>query len=279
MVGQRGVFDKARWIAAGAGALYLLAVWNRGAPPPLGAESVPDVVLPAPIQVVLYAGDRYLAANVESVRAAASGLPLQGHEGSFRLRTHRAVSRLNPCHEDNYWLGNAALSWGGAVNDGFELLGRATQCRFWDEFPPFLYGFNQKFFRRDVALARQAFEMAAERSVENAAAMRNIAIMLTVNAEKDARVALEMLKRERDAARDQNLRAMLDQRVGRLAGLVSLRQAKVAYEARFGKSLEHPNQLLQSGLINAFPLDPLGLGYEFRDGEFELKQVKFQGLN
>lgn len=275
-------FRRVPWIGVAGISLFFALVWLRGAPPPMGTETIPDVVLPAPVQVVLYAGDRFLAANVESIRAAASGMGLAGSSDArsqgFRLRTHRTVSRLNPCHEDNYWIGNAALSWGGSVDDGFELLGRATQCRFWDEMPPFFYGFNQKFFRRDLALARQAIEMAADRATTNASGFRNIAIMLTINAERDARAALEMLKRERDAARDPGLRVMLDQRVARIAGLVSLRLAKKAYEERTGEALKHPNQLLEAGLLAEFPNDPLKLGYEFRDGEFELHQVKVLGL-
>jgi hypothetical protein len=38
------------------------------------------------------------------------------------------VVQLNPCHEDNYYQGNALLTWGGAVAEGNELLKRATDC-------------------------------------------------------------------------------------------------------------------------------------------------------
>ncbi len=206
-------------------------------------------------------------------------MPLEGTEFSYRLRTHHVVSRLNPCHEDNYWIGNAALSWGGSADEGFELLGRAVQCRFWDELPPFLYGFNQQFFRRDAKLARQAIELAAERSTENAAGFRNIAIMLTVNATKDAHMALSMLRLERDGARDPKLREMLDKRVIRIEGLVSLREAQKSYEERLGKKLERPDQLLKEGILVSFPDDPLRLGFQFRDGEFHLRQAKILGLN
>lgn len=268
------------WLGHGAAGLFFLAVALRGDPQPLGADDlVPEVVLPAPMQVVLYGGDRYLAANVEMTRAAASGASLDSAAGSFRLRTHNVVSRLNACHEDNYWIGNAALSWGGAWEYGLDLLGRATRCRFWDELPPFLYGFNQKFFRRDIGLARKAYEIAADRATDNAAAFRNMAIMLTVNAEKDARLALAMLERERDAVNDTNLRSMLDKRARRMAGLVTLRSAQKEYELRFGHPIRRPEDLLTSGLLEDFPLDPLGLGFEFVNGEFELGRVRIAGLD
>lgn len=237
------------------------------------------MVVPAVVQVILYGGDRFLAASVESVRAAVSGSELEGRDGGYRLRAHRVVSRLNPCHLDNYWIGNAALSFGGAPDAGSELLGRATQCRFWDEMPPFMYGFNQKFFKLDVEQARKAIELAADRATTNAAGFRQLAILMTVSSIKDANAAVDMLRYERDNSRDASLRALLDKRIERMQGLVTLREAKKAYEDRFGKRLTDPAQLLQTGLLAKMPQDPLRLGYEFRDGEFHLYQLKVEGFN
>lgn len=266
-------------IGISAALLFVAAVWQRGAVPPPGIERGAQVVVPAVVQVVLYGGDRFLAASVESVRAAASGYTLEGRDGGYRLRAHRVVSQLNPCHEDNYWIGNAALSFGGAADAGSELLGRATQCRFWDEMPPFLYGFNQRFFRLDAAAARKAIELAADRSTTNAAGFRQMAIMMTVNSIKDAQAALAMLRHERDAARDPKLKEMLDLRIGRMLGLVTLREAQKVYQDRFGKRLSDPAQLIQAGLLAELPQDPMRLGYEFRDGEFHLRRIVVDGLN
>lgn len=231
-----------------------------------------EVVLPATAQVVLYGGDRFLAANVEAIRAAASSTTKSAH--AFSLLAHQTVSRLNPCHEDNYWIGNASLSWGGAEEEGFELLRNAAHCRYWDEWPAFFYGFNQNFFLHNVDEAREYLELAALRSPANAAAFRTFSTMLAVGELDDTRMALEMLTNERDKASDPKLREMLNRRVTRLEGLLTLRNAQKRFEARFNKPLQRPQELLEKGILQSFPSDPMGIGYEFREQAFHLKQMK-----
>lgn len=271
--------DKALWFGVIGFLVFLAAAWQRGASTAPFVDQGPQVVVPAAVQVLLYGGDRFLAASVESVRAAASGRELEAGQGSYRLRAHRVVAQLNPCHEDNYWIGNAALSFGGASDMGSELLLRAIRCRYWDEMPPFLYGFNQRFFNSDGTKARRAFELAADRATNNAAAFRQIAIMVTVNAVKDAQAALAMLQSERAAVRDPKLRAMLDRRIERMHGLLVLRKARKDYEERFGTQLVDPAQLVQAGILHELPKDSMRIGYELRDGEFHFKQLEVPGLN
>jgi hypothetical protein len=266
-------------LGSAAVVLFGMTAWQRGVSTPMAEPLSAQVVVPAIAQIVLYGGDRFLAASVESVRAAASGHGLDGQAGGYRLRAHRVVSQLNPCHEDNYWIGNAALSFGGASTMGSELLGRASQCRFWDELPPFLYGFNQKFFNLKPELARKAIELAADRSPKNAPGYRQIALMMTVNSIEDARVALAMLAEERDRVKDPHLRRMLERRVERMRGLVILRDARKVYEERTGKRLVDPLELVQTRVLESYPVDPMRLGYELRDGEFYLRSLKVDGLN
>lgn len=271
--------SRAPWVGTLAFGFFLVTVWQRAETVPTSVEQENQVVVPASVQVILYGGDRFLAASVESVRAAASGRELEAGQGSYRLRAHRVVAELNPCHEDNYWIGNAALSFGGASDQGTELLLRAIHCRYWDEMPPFLYGFNQRFFNSDLEKARWAFELAADRATNNAAGFRQIAIMVTVNALKDAEAALVMLQSERNGARDPKLRAMLDRRIERMQGLLVLRKARKDYEERFGARLADPAQLIQTGILPELPKDPMRIGYELRDGEFHFRRLKVQGLN
>lgn len=230
------------------------------------------VVIAEPFQVLLYAGDRFLAANIETIRATASSS--ESEALAFRLRAHVAASRLNPCQEDNYWIGNASLSWGGAISQGFELLRNASQCRYWDEWPPFFYGFNQNFFLDDVAESQRALEVAAERSPENAPAFKTFSTMLAVGKISDTRMALKMLQQERDEAKDENLKNMLDMRLTRLNGLLTLRKAQETYEKQFGKRLDHPQELLDSGVLESMPADPLNIGYEFNGNGFHLRQMQ-----
>lgn len=236
------------------------------------AERPTAVIISEPLQVLLYAGDRFLAANIEAVRAAASVTETDAL--GFRQRAHVAASRLNPCHADNYWIGNASLSWGGSITQGFELLRNATQCRYWDEWPPFFYGFNQNFFLDNVHEAQRALKIAATRSPANAPTFNTFSTMLAVGKINDTRMAVRMLQQERDNAKDKKLRSMLDMRIIRLEGLLTLRNAQVTYEKRYGKQLKNPEELLENNILNKFPDDPLKIGYEFHSRGFHLKQME-----
>lgn len=253
--------------------------------PPASAEPPPEVfdrvVVSAPVQLLLTGGDRFLAANIESIRAVAttSDNPEAAEaNASFAIRARRVVAQLNPCHEDNYYQGNALLTWGGAVTEGNDLLKRATECRTWDEVPPFFYGFNQYFFLHDVEGARASLEIAADRATDNAAGFRKFAIMLAAGELKDDSAALDFLQQERAQTSDPKLQGMLDKRIARLQGLITLRAAQQRYEARFGQPLTNPQALIDSGELEAFPNDPLRIGYEFADGRFRLKELKIAGL-
>lgn len=246
-------------------------------------ESFPEaivtdrVVISAPIQVLLAGGDRFLASNFEAIRIAATGSPAlvaSTDDAGFRVRGHRVVAQLNPCHEDNYYVGNALLSWGGAPDAGSDLLRRAMNCRSWDELPPFFYGFNELFFNRDRAEARRAFEIAAERSTDNAVSFRRMAIMIAADEFDDERLALDYLQREQDRASDPKLREMLEKRVVRLKGLLALRDAQRRFEAARERPLVDPAELLNAGFLDDFPADPLGIGYLFEQGEFKMNKLK-----
>jgi hypothetical protein len=262
-----------------AAGIFVLGVVLRGSQRAPVPEPPAELVLPPAVQVILYAGERYLAANVETVRATMSGGGLREDEARFRIRAHGVVSQLNPCHEDNYWIGNAEMTWGGAQDEGVALLRRAMDCRFWDEWPAFFYGFGQQFFNRNIDEARRGLETAAQRADEkNAAAYRKFSVMLAAGQYQDARIALEFVQRERDQAKDARLRDMLDKRVGRLSGLVTLRGAHKAFEARFGRPLSNPKELIETGVLVGFPKDPLNLGYTFENGEFQLRTLKNEAL-
>jgi hypothetical protein len=251
--------------------------WRAHAPAPEIPIVEGRVVIAAPVLLVLFGGDRFLAANLEAKRLAATGVDLGQADTGYLTRAQQEVAELNPCHEDNYYLANGLLAWGGADREATAVLRRAMNCRFWDELPAFFYGFNQAFFNKDIAEAGRALELAAQRATENAAGFRKLAVMLRAESFADESLALEYLVRQRDAARDSKLRAMLDKRVIRLQGLVALREAQRRFEVRHGK-LASLDQLVVSGLLPALPDDPLRLGYELREGRIILKKMKIAGM-
>jgi hypothetical protein len=261
----------------GFGLFSAASQWRNQTPAPNLPVVEGRVVIAAPVLLVLFSGDRFLAANLESKRLAATGVDGGVADTGYLVRAQLEVSELNPCHEDNYYLANGLLTWGGADREANEVLYRAMECRFWDELPPFFYGFNHAFFYKDIAEARRALELAAQRATGNAAGFRKLAIMLQAETLADEELALEYLIRQRDTTSDPKLRGMLDKRVVRLQGLVDLREAQRRFEAEHGP-LRVLEQLVAQGLIPAVPDDPLRLGYELRDGRIILKKLKIAGM-
>ena len=235
------------------------------------------VVISASVLLTLFGGDRFLAANLETMRLAATGVDWGRADTSYLIRAQQEVAELNPCHEDNYYLANGLLTWGGADREGTEVLRRAMQCRFWDELPAFFYGFNQAFFNKDIPEASRALELAAQRATHNAAGFRKLAVMLQAESFADEKLAVNYLIQQRDAASDPKLHGMLDKRVIRLQGLVDLREAQRHFEAANG-ALQNLDQLVEAGLLAALPEDPLRLGYELKDGRIILKKLKVAGM-
>lgn len=266
-------------LAVAAFALFAaIAAWRAQQPVALTpALYVDRVVIPAPLLVALHGGDRFLAADLETMRLSATGMDDRGVDTGYLIRAQREVARLNACHEDNYYLANGLLTWGGAVEQGNKVLRAAVECRFWDEFPPFFYGINLSFFQRDNEEAARVLEIGARRSTDNAAAMQKLAVMLRAEQFADERLALNYLIQQRDSSVDPKLKDMLDKRVIRLQGMIQLREAQRQYESEHGP-LRDLQQLVDRGLLDELPTDPLRLGYELRGGSIELKKLKIAGL-
>lgn len=241
---------------------------------------VPDsVVLPATFQSVIYLGDRYLAANIETTRVLMAGEEIvRGSDQDYLYRIHTVVSQLNPCHEDNYYVANALLGWGGNVDAAIDILRIATQCRFWDEVPPFFLGYDLYFFKYQHKAAKEALFLAAERSEQNRVGLQKFGLMIEAEGMPDARAARAYLSSQKDQVRDKKLKSMLELRIRRLDGLILLRDVQAKYEQATGIALQNPNDLISKGYLAAFPLDPLNLGYIFADGVFAMKEVGISGV-
>ncbi len=237
------------------------------------------VVIGAPLQVLMYGGDRFLAANLEAMRLATLASANQDNDMAlYLIRAHHLVAELNPCHEDNYYLSNVLLSWAGANEEGDKVLLQATECRHWDWMPPFFYSINQYFFRRDNTEAQRAMNIAAARSSANSAVLKKSAIMMAAGEIDDERLALNYLRQQRDSSTDKKLQAMLTKRIVRLEGLLTLRNAQQRYETETGRKLTNPQDIVTGGYLAQPPSDPLGLGYMFEDGVFKLRKRVIAGM-
>lgn len=232
------------------------------------------VAIPAPVLLMLYGGDRYLAASIESARllteADLSADPLARR---YFTNLHGNIALLNPCHEDNYYVANAILGWGGGEHEAFDILERASDCRYWDEWPPFYYGFNQYFFQRNYLAAADYMNKAATRSADNRLLFKRLGILMRAKTLSGTSAAIRYLEQEQKTAREEKLKISLGKRIDRLKGLAILEDAQARYEQQLGHRLLDPHELLRKGYLAKVPEDPLKLGYLFVDGRFALRTL------
>lgn len=269
----------ALWLLAVLGYLGFIAGAKNLATSPLRVTDIEgSVVLPPTLQTVLYLGDRYLAANIESMRVLATGGDLNNTQSDYFQRLHTGVALLNPCHEDNYYIANALLAWAGQVDPALMILGEASECRFWDDGPPFFLGYSLYFFKHQAHSGRAWLETAARRSAENRVAYQRFGILMESEDYPDASSAREFLALQRKQVSDPKLQLLLAQRMSRLDGLIALQHAQKTFEQRYGEKLENPMELLNRKILPQFPMDPMKLGYEFNDGQFYLKELRIQGV-
>jgi hypothetical protein len=95
---------------------------------------------------------------------------------------------------------------------------------------------------------------------------------------KDEEMAANYLRNERDSTTDPALAKMLDRRLKRLEGLLTLRTAQARFEQQQGRPLTKPEELLTSGILEAIPEDPTRIGYELVDSRFQLRAIIIGGV-
>jgi hypothetical protein len=241
---------------------YGLAIKELDHVPRPAEKDLLSVAIPAPVQVVLSGGDRFLAANTAVFRALVVGTGQLDAE-TYRIlgRVQSDAAQLNPLHEDNYYISQAILPWNGEVEADLIVQKAATETRTWDPLPPFFLGFDQYYFLKDPRAGAKSVEIAARRSPP-----ANRDYLTTTAAhwyEKgdDPRVAIGMIKAMVASTRDKDLKKHLELRIDRLQGLASLRDMVTEFAEKKGRPPKRLDELIEAGLIVKLPVDPLGQGY------------------
>lgn len=229
--------------------------------PRLDDDDLLRVRLPRLVQLAYSASDPWLAANLNVFRSLMVDVNTREAE-TYRIQGQLQVDAafFNPWHEDNYYLAAAILPWNGQIEAGQEVLLRASNARQWDMWPAFYYAFNTMYFEHDMQKAGQWAEVSATRDPDNAAALRAMAAAWYELGD-DPRLAMDILEKMYEGSRDASFRALLVARYQRLQGLLSLRQALVAYRAQHGAPPQRIEQLVGYGNLDAVPQDPLKAGY------------------
>jgi hypothetical protein len=226
------------------------------------------------VQVFMAMGDRYLAANIASIRALVVATDrMRPEEFKILAKVQEDVSWLNPAHEDNYYIAFAILAQYGEVDAAQTILARASRVRFFDYQPAFFYGFNQWYYKHDPAGAAAWMTEAAKKlpDPDQQLIMQNMAARW-VDKAQDTELAIRVVEAMAKEARRKDFRVYLETRVVRLRQLQQLRMAAVTYRERFGKPLPNLQELVSSGILPALPQDPFGFGFGFNaQGEIVLR--------
>jgi hypothetical protein len=254
-----------RWFFALMSAAVFVGAAERlkTAPRQTAAQEI-QVALPLFVQVFMAAGDRFLAANLATIRALIVATDKMRPE-DYRIlaKVQEDASWLNPAHEDNYYAATAILPWNGELDAAQTILARATKARYFDYQPAFYYAFHLLHFKGDAVGASEWMRAAAEKlpNEDERLTMQNIAARWMDRAQ-DIDLAIRIVEGMAQQAKRKDFRAYLEQRVVRLRALKALRQAALLYQQRFGRSLVKLTDLVDSGLVGSIPADPFGFGFD-----------------
>lgn len=222
-----------------------------------------SVTLPLFIQVVLAGGDRYLAASWAAIRALVTETArMTRDEYRVLAEVQQDASWLNPAHEDNYYIAAAILPWEGQLDPAQVILRRASLARSYDYQPPFYYAFNLLHFKADGLAAAEWLRQAAPKlpNPDERLILENLAARWLDRTE-DLDLAARIVDAMAAQTKRKDFADYLHMRSQRLRDLALLRRTAVDYANRHGAPPGDLSDLVQSGLLQKLPADPLGFGF------------------
>ena len=243
--------------------VYLLASEALVQKPRVGTEAEFSVRLPVMAQVLMSAGDRHLAADLNGFRVlVAETARMSKDDYAIEAGLQRDISWLNPAHEDNYYIAAAILPWGGQLEATQYVLQRAGAARPFDWLPLFHLGFNYYHFYRNPVKGAEILLSAVPRATDQQDqwALQNVAALWIERGYRlaDAAGRVEAMA---NAAPPGGFRKYLLVRAARLRELDRLRDLARQYEQQYGHAPASLDDLVRAGLTASIPTDPLGIGF------------------
>lgn len=223
-----------------------------------------EVALPMFVQVAMFGGDRYMAANLATIRALVTNTSaMKPSEYAILAQVQKDAAWLNPAHEDNYYIASAILPWNGELAAAQDILRKASVARPYDYQPSFLYAFHLYYFEQKPMLAAEWLRDAAIRlpDDDDRLALQNVAAKWADKG-KDLDSAIAIVTALAKQAKRKDFRAYLETRVQRLQDLKLLRTNTELFKQRQGRELKSLDELVTYGLLSSLPKDPFGFGYE-----------------
>jgi hypothetical protein len=222
-------------------------------------------VMPAPVNLLLAAGDSYLAANLIMFRVIISVGEGQVHFKD-RAELQMQAATFNPLLEDNYYQAAASLPWEGFVEEGQFVLKRASDARVNDPWPSFFNGFSDYYFRQNfVGAAEHVLVSAGRSSGQNRRLFKDVAAKwLTKGA--NYQLALGMVTELVSNTKSPVTKARLQLRVQRLQNLIMLEDAMAEFESQYNNQPSGIQSLVERNIIATVPSDPWGAEYIIASG-------------
>lgn len=222
-----------------------------------------EVALPRFVQVLMAAGDRFLAANLAAFRALVVSTESMTSE-NYRILgiVQSDAAWLNPAQEDNYYIAAAILPWAGEVAATQYILRQATEARPFDSGPPFYYAFNELHFLKRPVEAAKWLLIAADHSKDQ---MEQIQLQqvaaLWVSKGEDKEFSIRLHRQMAKATRHKPFARFLEKRAQRLENLLLLDRAIDSYQELAGRPPSKLQQLVDKSILPAIPADPFGVSY------------------
>lgn len=256
-------------------AAYILSTSQVKALPRAKPIEKINVAISPTVQIVLTGGDSFLAANLAVFRATI--LPIQDIDPAdfpTLAKVQEDASRLNPAQGDNYYIGQGVLPWIGWHRTAIDILERATPARPGDFLPPYFLGFDYMYFEGKFEESGSYYREAANRvGGKNRDALLNTAAKFMEKSD-DPATAIQFITGLIKSTRNRGLQQFLQARIVRLERLIVLREAATKYQQIHQTPPRQLSDLVQSGLLQELPVDPLGIGY--RLDERGVPQIIFQ---
>lgn len=229
--------------------------------PPVSPEM--EVAMPRFVQVLMAAGDRYLAANLAVFRALVVSTETMAADNYRILATVQTdAAWLNPAQEDNYYLAAAILPWAGEVSATQYILRLATAARPFDPGPPFFYAFNELHFLKHPAEGAKWLLLAASHTQDT---MEQLQLQqmaaLWLGKGEDLELSIRLLRSMAQDSGHKSFARFLGKQADRLENLLSLDRAIGRYRELTGEAPTRPQQLVDRALLSAIPVDPFAMDY------------------
>ncbi|MBA3996070.1 MAG: hypothetical protein C0466_02720 [Candidatus Accumulibacter sp.] len=224
-----------------------------------------EVALPRFVQVMMAAGDRFLAANLAGFRALVVSTEKMTAE-NYRILgiVQSDVAWLNPAHEDNYYIAAAILPWSGEVAAAQYILQRASEARPFDWQPAFYYAFDALHFQKNPVKGAEWLRIAADHSPDE---MEKIQLQQLaaqwVSRGEDKEMAIRMLRTMARETQHEAFARFLERRAVRLENIAALEAAATLFREREGRAPTRVDELVGQGLLSSLPADPFNMLYTF----------------